>query len=86
MYVVAGLVSEVEEDVCFGIAVVVEEDCRIGDWILSRVAVVVDVEGLIAWAAVERRGFELPASIGLGSASARGFWTEGGIPVLALRV
>lgn len=69
-YVVAGLVLEVEEEVCFGIAVVVEEDCRIGGWSLSRV--VVDVEGLIDCVAVERRGFELPASMGLGSASARG--------------
>ena len=69
-YVVAGLVLEVEEVVCFGIAVVVEEDCRVGGWSLSTV--VVDVEGLIGCAAVERRGVELPASIEFGSASVRG--------------
>ena len=70
MYVVAGLVLDVEEEICFGIAVAVEEDCMVGGWSLSRV--VADVEGLIGRYAVERRGFELPASMGLGSASVRG--------------
>lgn len=70
--VVAGLVWEVKEEVCFGTAVVIEEDCMVGDWSLNRVALVVDVKGLIACVAVGRRGFGLPASMGLGSASARG--------------
>ncbi len=60
------------EEVCFGIAAVVEEDCRVEDWSLNRVVVVVDVEGLIACVAVGKRAFGLPVSIGLGSAPARG--------------
>ena len=60
------------EEVCFGIAVGVEEDYRVGGWSSNRVVLVVDVEGLIACVAVGKRGFGLPVSIGLGSASARG--------------
>lgn len=84
---VAGLVLEMEEEVCFGIAVVVEEDCRVGGWNLSRVAV--DVEGLIDCVAGERRESELPALMGLGSALVRGSGDceiYKSIPVLALRV
>lgn len=64
--VAAGLVWEVVEEDCFGIEVVVEAGCRVGDWNLNRVVVEVDVEGLIACVAVVRRGFELPVSMGLG--------------------
>ena len=69
--VVAGLVQEVVEEACFGIAVVIGEDYRLGDWSLNRV-VIVELEGLIAFVAVGRREFGLPMSMGLGSASARG--------------
>ena len=66
---VAGLVWEAAE-VCFGVGFVIEEGCWIGDWSLSRGAVLVVVaEGLIAWVAVERRGSGPP---GLVSASVRG--------------
>lgn len=68
-FVVAGLVWEVEEEVCYGIAVVIEEGCEVGDWSLNRVVVGVDAEGVIAGVALGRRGFGLPASMGLGSAS-----------------
>lgn len=69
---VAGLVWEVVEEVCFGDAVVFEENCRAGDWSLRGVVVKVDVESLIACVAVGRRVFVLPVSMGLGSASAQG--------------
>lgn len=70
-FALAVLVWEVVEEVCFGIAVVIEEGCRVGDLSLNMV-VVVDVEGLIAYVAVGRRGFGLPVSMGFGSALARG--------------
>lgn len=59
-FVVAGLVWEVEEEVCYGIAVVIEEGCKVGDWSLNRVVVGVDAEGVIAGVALGRRGFGLP--------------------------
>ena len=40
---------------CFGIAVVIEEGCRVGDWNLSRGVVGVDAEGLTACVADGRR-------------------------------
>lgn len=67
---VAGLVWEAVEEVCFGIEVVMEEDCTVEDWSLSRGAAVVDAEGLIACVAVERNRFGLPVSFGFESALA----------------
>lgn len=66
----AGLVWEVVEEVCFGTEVGFEEVYTLGDWNLSRGVVVVDVEDLIDCVAVGRRGFVLPVSMELGSASA----------------
>lgn len=77
MFVVAGLVWEVVEEVCFGIVVAIEEGCRVGDWNLSRGVVVVDAKGLIACVVVGRKGFGLPVSMGLRSASARGAGVSG---------
>lgn len=71
-FVVAGPCWELVEEVCFGIAVGIEGCCRVGDWSSNRVVLVVDVEGLIACVAVGKRGFGLPVSMGLRSASARG--------------
>ena len=71
-FALAVLVWEVVEEVSFGIAVVIEEGCRLGDLSLNMVVAVVRVEGLIAYVAVGRKGFGLPVSMGCGSALARG--------------
>ena len=84
---IAGLVWETGEEVCLDIGIVVEEDCRIGGWSLSRGVVVVDAEDLIAGVAVGMRGSELPVISQLGSALAsRAGESKVDRPVLALHV
>ena len=69
--VIAGQVWAAVGEVYFDTAVVVEENCRVADWRLSKGVLVVDAEGSIACVAVGRRGSGLPSTTGLGSASAQ---------------
>lgn len=78
-FVVAGLVWEVVEEACFGIAAVIEGGGKVGGWSLNRVVVGVDC------VAVGRRGFGLPVSMDFGSAFGKRSWGKWDIPVLALR-